>query len=44
MVNCKVKKSDTTRTKVESDRLGNRKISYEKHVKESSRGMAVCTL
>ena len=37
-----------TRTKVESDQLGRLKISFEKHVKEFSRGlswgMAVCTL
>ena len=37
-----------TRTKVESDRLGRLKISYEKQVKEFSQGLswgaAVCTL
>ena len=35
---------EKTRTKVESDRLGRLKISYEKQVKEVSRGLAVCTL
>ena len=29
-----------TRTKVESDRLGRHKISYEKQVKEFSRGLS----
>ena len=37
-----------TRTKDVSDRLGRLKISYEKHIKEFSRGLswgaAVCTL